>query len=257
MRFLFTLILLTGLSAEAKWAEDACQAYLHSNSSLGATFVTLQNQGQLIHQHDPRLAMRALLVPNGGLCVSTCGVNVIRAVYHYATGFGGPVQAFPDEYIQRVVNTVWVQRGHDARLGLAFHAAATAMQTIALQEHLNMQVAWEPLGLRAVTWSTLKPAHNELVMVTIESGLNPDGTPSFHALVVSGVNLQNGFISWSDPQMPNKLQVSSATQYLHNGLWTLRMDFRTSRPTALTGVIVDVLRITVPPLYLPPWSPAY
>ncbi len=254
---IFLILFFAGFSAEAKWSNKACEAYLHSETSLGATFVSLQNHGQLIQQMDPRLAMRALLVPNGGLCVSTCGVNAIRAVYHYATGFGGPVQAFPDEYIHRIVNQVWWQNGHDARFGLFFSQAAVALQSIALQEHLNMVVAWEPIPSRPLTLGTVKPAENELVMIAVETGLKDDGTPAFHAFVVSGMNSESKFLSLSDPYLPNRIFLSAARPVFYRGHWTVRIDVPARRPTEFTGTIVDVLRISVPPLYLPPWQPAY
>ena len=50
-----------------------------TGSEVSRNYLRMAEQQQLLNQSDPRLNAQGLLLPNGGLCASTCYVNVIGA----------------------------------------------------------------------------------------------------------------------------------------------------------------------------------
>ena len=244
-------ILLLGWSAHAKFSGAGCETFLIHSGSLGSSYVDLQEREKHVHQMDVRLKDRDLLVENGGLCASTCAINILRAASLYSTGRGGLLDLFSTDYIENLVKGVWIRTGADARYGLSLPAAGEAMLKIASQEGLLLYAEWIPLRNRTSDISVLKPADNEILMVAIDSGAGDDGTRKYHALVITGADLQAGLVSVSNPHHPNRIDVLPVIWTPFN-IPSLKIDYPSAKNSDLVGTVVDILRVTVPRLRLPP-----
>jgi|GEM_PF-5278332 len=186
-----------------------------SSPSLGAIFHDLMSRRQLIHQNDIRLGSRDLLIENGGLCASTCGVNVLHAMVSYQFGHVADFTRKADHYLHRILEEVYKNTRTDGRLGLTLSELAIGMDE--LRRDLNLQISTEFVQVRPgapIFMRDLIPAENELIIASIRQGQS-GGHALYHAIVITDADPERKLISYSDPNRPNAGARASMIPFRH------------------------------------------
>lgn len=217
-------------------------------TSLGQTFHDLMARSAFIHQSDSRLDRRDLLVPHGGLCGSTCAINVLHAVAAYTGSNTRPFSTNSDFHIHRIIQSTWQRFGRDARLGITMEEVATALESMAPDFGLSIRTHVRTASHAGpITPEELAPSENEIVIVSVRQGRRVDGNPGFHALVLTGLNLERQVASYSDPNYPNSGQRTSARYVFGpNGVKTVQLGIPPSQTADIyEGCVDSYVRIRV------------
>jgi hypothetical protein len=212
--------------------------------SLGQQFHNIAADGLLIQQNDWRLAQRNLLVPNGGLCATTCAVNVMHAISRYLHGTGHEFGSIPDFKIHQMVNKAWENHRRDARTGLDLYTLSNVMRDVSSGLPMTVQ-HYMASANHGGTFRDFALAEDEIILAAVESGFNQNGAQTYHALVITAVDIRNGRVTYSDPNFPNQIRTAQAKMVLgQQRTPTLWIDYRSaSLPTNFTGTLDAWLRI--------------
>jgi hypothetical protein len=189
-----------------------------------------------------------LLIPNGGLCGSTCGVNVVHAMISYLSGQPADFSQNADYYVHRIVDETHNTFGTDAREGLTLPELASALRFLAEELHIRIYAdSISPTEGRPLAVEDLVPADDELIIASIRKGRRADGAPAYHAIVITAAHPDRNSVWFSDPNFPN----SNNRVWAHGmaspeGLGTVLLNVRPS-PGAdgFEGMVHDILRVRV------------
>ena len=186
----------------------------------------LSQPGGVTDQMSSELGQRGLLIPNGGLCASTCGVNLMNAIRSYY-GINSPFATIASE-IHYIVNYVSMRFGHDARTGLMFDMLADVMNHLIQVSQLASSVIVESLTMnpRLTKIEQLFPYFRNSVPILAIKGIQHNGTQAmYHAMVVTAFNGKSGEITLMDPMnpwQPVHAQIYRASWVADH--WAIRID---------------------------------
>lgn len=231
-------------SAEERRPRPRAQSYRRQEyASVKEAYRALALRGRLINQSDYRLGLRGLLIPNGGLCSSACGTNVLHAFLEFAGREDG-FRAESDYYVHRIVDFAWDRFGVDARKGLDIMQLADALVFIGKELDLNLEVQKFYGDQRgAIRIDELVPDENELIIASIYSDFKDD-THFYHAIVIVDADTRRERVIYSDPNNPNNLERSwTEPRDDRDGNESLRLDYRVLNSNRYTGVISRLIRV--------------
>jgi hypothetical protein len=199
---------------------------------LAEKLLAFAKNGQLMNQQDSRLNQMGLLVPNGGLCASTCSVNLVGTmlvgpndnfqnvaptveniiVQMYKTirdkegAVGGNLPADPNDQmgvllqmLEKIVN----QNSDDARYGAFVEDLLKALQPLIevsggnvgpITHGFENDMAMASPG--GILYSTVHITDNAMQAVAL------NGT---HAILIPKIDTINHLIYVSDPNRPNAI----------------------------------------------------
>lgn len=164
------------------------------------SFISMMEGGELMPQTDVRLQRRQLLIKNGGLCTSTCGINVIHALSKMV----GRKFAEPPAYLELMLDYIRATEGIDGRKGLTFSQLQAGLRFITNGMHLPIRIRIE----RYRYTRQLRSADDEILLAMLV-----DEEP--HVVVLTGQDVDGSESYFSDPHTPN-LKLSAPTSMLKN-----------------------------------------
>jgi plasmid stabilization system protein ParE len=191
----FTLSLLFVSAAQAQLY--CASLFLRDDFSASESFRNLAWQNKLLSQMDPALVKRGLVVPDGGLCASTCGVNVLRALYDYNLLSHDKFKA--DRRLRDIVRYAEEAWGVDARRGLTLEDLGNALEVLA--ERLGDFYVRSQLHRGFFSETDLIPPLDSLIVAQITT-TNPEIS---HAIVILQTNPVDQSIVFSDPNDSGKI----------------------------------------------------
>lgn len=212
--------------------------------SLSAQFRELALGGLLISQKDPHLRERALVLPNGGLCSSTCGANVLHAGLAYLKRDTQYFLQRSDEAIERLVKKVWSLYHHDARIGLDFKKLAPALNAIARELGVHLMARRRPVteeyhyGI-----AHLQPKSDTIVIVAVRVNES-----KAHAMVITGFDAAADRVQFVDPNHSDRVY-EGAVRYVTDsamGYPTLQIEMPASfGKHEVAGTMIDLIQVRV------------
>ena len=208
------------------------------SSSIQDAYRRLAGRGSLLPQQHASLACRGLLVPDGGLCCSTCATNGLLAGYD-RLGKLGNLRLTSDELLHQIVWDVKQTYNKDARVGLDFGCASESVKRVASQlvdgACVNACVPYWRQG----DGKALQGDRNHLAVWAVDTGKRRNGQDGSHAIVVLGVNAARRLVEYSDPNYPNTVKVSG---YQVGGGGRIYLnDF--NGPNGGTGELLDLMHL--------------
>ncbi len=176
--------------------------------SVQYTMAQLSARGQLIDQSDDRLEARNLLIPGGGLCASTCAVNIMHALFDYARIQPNPIQAEPDYYIQSILHELLNLFQIEARKPITFTEMRPALKKVVGQvTSRKRDFGSSILKLSKYNFYedsfVSKPNAIKLLAVTVGS--------SGHAIILLGINPRLKKLAFIDPNDPKEIHYVNYT----------------------------------------------
>lgn len=186
------------------------QAQSRSEDSIQFWMQKLAEQNLLLRQTDPR--MREHLVPNGGLCATTCPTNMTLAVI--AKNFGVEYVAKIDssKILKTYIELYRQKTGRDPEYGANPDVIGTLIGDYWLQEKpfgLNYNIGVPNTGYREnIDPRKLQEALNQPMSIGYAS-IRPDGATMGHAIVIISADSVARTVTFSDPNFPNQIQTVS------------------------------------------------
>jgi hypothetical protein len=180
-------ILFTALQAAAK-DSDNCIAYLTPTQSYAA----LMQKRQLMRQHDERLRKKRLILKNGGLCTSTCGINAVQALLNLG---GRQLRKNSASYLHIMLDYLKLLHRVDGRKGLTLTELKEGLYFLAAGLMLPIRINVEPYQ----DTMQLTPQNDEILIAMLAD-------QESHAVVVLGPHRMTNEIALSDPNSPNRLK---------------------------------------------------
>lgn len=154
----------------------------------------------LLNQESPRLRQRGLVIPGGGLCISTAATIVLHAMMRYSDLDTRVFQENPDAIVQRIFDLASRPPARlDARKGLYPDQLAPILKEVAFELGLKISTEFTSTAFDLVTLENLVPTNNRVAI----AGLNRGG--SMHAITVLFVDTARKTLTYSDPMEPNKI----------------------------------------------------
>jgi hypothetical protein len=239
MRLFLLIVLWLSLTADFSVASQVhCERSL---ASVSDHYENLAHTNQLIHQMDPRLILRDLVIPRGGLCGTTCAVNALHAVARYLNrDTSGSFAGYSDEFLHEMVLAIFERFRHDSRQGVFAPQLIYGIERKAYELRLPV---WASAQYSS-TSADLVSAENELIVAIVNIGLNPEGGPTAHALVITRADPIQGLVTYSDPNYPNQLKTSRLwTESDAQGNVRARIQLSVPFPTELSGTVTALIRI--------------
>ncbi len=195
--------------------DSALNVEIFPENTSARVFVEMAQRNMLLNQTSAELGAKGLLVPNGGLCASTCLTNILGAM----TAQEGNFRAFPrvaPVMTDLVVKAYQQFTGVDARFGADVRVLAEVVTSILPEivslsqfdstfSNLQLSVGRYQEGLYPhLLFQKLKGDTIAVVSVRAE---NPAefGTALGHALIVLKVDPSRQVLFISDPNRPNKI----------------------------------------------------
>lgn len=165
--------------------------------SMSYAMMFLAAEGRLLGQLDPILMPRKLLQPNGGLCASTCIVNVVRTFHEYHDLSIRAFEVAPDFKIQKIMDYVRETHNYDARYGMDLITAADVINKAITHydRRLVIEAEYRSYNLNE---RSLQNRHNSLHMVSVQAG-SPD---MLHAIVILNIIPSQQTLTYFDPNFP-------------------------------------------------------
>jgi|GEM_PF-6134272 len=189
------IFFLALLATPSVYAKDICTTYLTPTQS----YVSLMKNGDLLQQRDDSLRRRRLILKNGGLCTSTCGINVLHALLKILERHLIKPAAV---YLELMLEYIKLEHGVDGRKGLTFEQLRTGIRFLANGIHLPIQMTIEPYKLT----HQLVAAHDEILLVML---VDEDS----HVVVLTGQDDAMTEVFFSDPISPNEMQTVPTSMF--------------------------------------------
>lgn len=221
-----------------------CREDLVPGETLGGNFEKLMANEKLIGQQDPRLDQRKLLVPDGGLCVSTCGVNVLHSILAALRGNFATFARKSDEHVERIVTETEKAFSKDARYGMTLPQLASALRIIAAEFGVSLVIDEHfPGPGNDLTYKDLAAKPDELVVVSVRQGTRRD-EPQYHAIVLTGTARDQ--VWYSDPNYPNTFGNVFVSNVIKSNFMTAKIKIpRSAEGGEHDGEVHHLLRIKI------------
>jgi hypothetical protein len=227
--FIFSFIAVDSTHAASE--QRSCRDLFTKRTAIEA-YRDLALGDQLINQLDPRLEKLDLIVPDGGLCATTCAANVLRSFYEF---LGLPHSTFRADRRIRDMTVFAREWDVDARMGLGLDDTSRVMKMMAdrLEDFtLKTQVKHGPINE-----ADLISYHDELNIISVTTA-HPAVN---HALVVLEIFPDSQQIVISDPNEEGKIIYTFYEFVSHEMGWeTIRILLHPFGPPT-EGHVISVL----------------
>lgn len=221
--------------------------YQAQPGSLAYNFTRLAQNRSLMDQMDPKLGQRGLLVPNGGLCASTCGANVLHAIASYSyKNLENELYSNSDWVIQKLVDSVKLRFNHDARKGMHLDQLSEAMQDVS--QSLGMQIRTQATKLNYVkpfSEASLEFDQNTIAVIAVLT------EKSAHALVLTGYDRQTRIAYFNDPDQSWLAYQATVSPTYYQGIPTVKLEGVSYGFGAHVGTVTQILYVKSPEPALP------
>ncbi len=191
---------------------DVTQFPEHTSARV---FVEIAQRNMLLNQNDGVLDSKGLLVPNGGLCASTCLTNLLGAMTAQEGNFREFLRNAP-EITELVVRAYSEHTGVDARLGADVRVLAEISATLlpeviqktqydSMFSHLDISVGRYQREL--YPHLLVQKLKGDTMAIVSVRPINPQeaGTELGHAIIILKVDSVKKTILLSDPNKPNEI----------------------------------------------------
>ena len=170
--------------------------------SMGEAMNYLVNHGELTAQVSTELQQRELIVPNGGLCATTCGVNLLQGALLYSGVETSTFRGEANLMIHKLVQTVWDQSATDGRLGLATQRLEKALKTLAkpFSDLFKLSTSME---VYIPHWSGLSLKPDEIKVLIIKLARNENRHAILAYAIDGDLYPEWWSVHYSDPNSPN------------------------------------------------------
>jgi hypothetical protein len=232
---LFTLCFVAATASHAASEQLSCKKLFTRSRTAIESYRELALDDKLINQLDPRLERLNLIVPDGGLCATTCAVNVLRSFYEFLELPHSTFRA--DRRIRDMARFARDELNVDARMGLGLDDTAKVMKMMAARLEdftLNTNVKHGPINEADLT-----PYHDELNIISV-STRHP---AIYHALVVLEIYPESKQIVISDPNEEGKILYTFYEFVQHEMGWTTIKIYLHPFGPESEGHVISVLHV--------------
>ena len=217
--FIAALLLIFTFTSATSFAINSYHCPIHSSnqdaSHLKSTTEVAQElveKGLLLNQSSPELDRKGLLVEGGGLCVSTCGENLMHIFTQRIQANSSIFIDHPGTVVEKFYKEA--QQGGfnmDIRKGAYLHTVAFELSAVA--KHFGLPFRVENIILPSDSYPfagyelhEIAPGPNELTLGAINMGPDPEtGQDMRHAILIIDIDISQERISFIDPNHPDKV----------------------------------------------------
>lgn len=226
---IFALTMVVTFSARAE--QQCIDLFVLPPQSFAENFIRLTENNELLGQTSQPVRDANLIVEGGGLCASTCAVNVLHTIYNY---FKLDADFSPMSRMGMLLESV---RGFgvDGRMGIKLIDLKSAIEEQARYEW-RFQMALDLISGRWVTEDSLAIRKQTLNILEVRLA---GGT---HAMVVLRIDPKTKQIDLGDPNYPEHVTRTLYTLVKDaNGVKRMRIEM--DEPWATSGLIENLLTI--------------